>query len=127
VNKVAIALILSLASQSAFAECNWARDIKKNADGTRTYTEECHILVGKTVEELDIRREQVETLKKTVELKDLAIIKLEERNQLWMDTSIKMNDRLNSYESMKSTNQLLMFGAGVVSTVLAVWAAGQLR
>lgn len=123
---IAILLIGTSLPLRAMADCNWATDIKKNPDGSRTYTEECHIVVGKNIKELELRREQVEALNQTIQLKDLAILKLEQRNEIWMNTSIKMNDSLNSYERLRSTNYALYFGLGVVATSLAVWGAGQL-
>lgn len=126
-------LVLSLLCLSlllpapALASCDWDKDVKQNQDGSYTYTKGCHIQVGLSLEELDLRRTQVVELNKTIQLKDLAIKYSEERTQLWMDSSLKMNDRLNQYESARSGQQWFHFGLGVAVTVLSVWGAGQLK
>jgi hypothetical protein len=112
---------------SAYAECNLASGISRNTDGSYTYSKACHLYVGESLEELDLRRKQVVELNKTIELKDLALKYSEERTQLWLDSSLKMNDRLNQYESARSNQGWYYFGLGIAATVLSVWAAGQIR
>jgi hypothetical protein len=114
-------------SSFSFAQCDWAEGVKKSPDGSFSYSKGCHLQVGVSLEELDLRRKQVQELTKSVELKDLALNYSEQRTQLWMDSSLKMNDRLNQYESARSSAPWIYFGVGVVATVLSVWAAGQLR
>jgi hypothetical protein len=113
-------------SNQALATCNWEKDIRVNQDGSYTYSKDCHVQVGVSLNELDLRRNQVAELNKAIELKDLAIKYSEERAHLWMDSSLKMNERLNQYEASRSDSQWLHFGLGVATTVLSVWAAGQL-
>jgi hypothetical protein len=122
-----VCLLLSFAvSLPSYASCDWSKDVSKNADGSYTYSKQCHLEVGSSLEELDLRRRQVGELNRTVELKDLAIKYSEERTQLWMDSTLKMNDRLNQYEASRSREPWLYFGIGVAATVLSVWAAGQI-
>ena len=64
--------------------------------------------------------------KKAIDLKDLALTSSNTRADLWMNTSFKLQDRMNSVDDIKNKNQLLMFFAGVAVTSLAVWGAGQL-
>lgn len=109
------------------ADCDFSTGIKPNPDGSYTYTKECHIKVGEIKQDLDVTKTQVVELKKAIELKDLALKLSDERVNLWMDTSLKLETRLNKIEDLKSKNELLYFGLGVATTVLAVWAAGQLR
>lgn len=118
-------LFLTLPIQS-YASCDFAKDIKSNSDGTYTYTRDCHVEVGKAVKKVPLLEGQVEELNKTIELKDLALVKQKERADLWMNTSLQMNDKLQSYESTQSLNNWVHFGIGVGVTVLSVWAAGQL-
>jgi hypothetical protein len=126
--KIISLIVLSLlTSPVSYADCVWNRDIKENQDGSYTYARDCHIQVGKNNKELDLRKQQVEELNKTIELKDLALTKQEERVNLWMDSTLKMNDKIQSYESLRSTNQILYFGLGVLVMSAAVWGAGQLR
>jgi hypothetical protein len=118
-------MILSLPAQS-FAACDFANDIKAMPDGTYSYTRDCHVEVGKRVKRLALVEQQVVELEKTIELKDLALVKQKERADLWMDTSFKMNDKLQAYEAASSKSDWVHFGLGVAVTVLSVWAAGQL-
>lgn len=123
-----VCFLLSLVvSVPSYASCDWSKDVSKNSDGSYTYSKQCHLEVGSSLEELDLRRKQVDELNKTIELKDLAIKYSEERAQLWMDSSLKMNDRLNQYEASRSREPWLYFGIGVAATVLSVWAAGQIN
>ena len=45
-------------SSSAFAECKWAEGVKK-VEGGYLYTNECHVRVGKLVQDLEDRDAQV--------------------------------------------------------------------
>lgn len=78
------------------------------------------------VQDLKDREEQVASLNKTIELKDLAIKTNEQRAQLWMDSSLKLEDRVNQMEAMRSTNSWIYFGLGVAATSLSIWGASQL-
>jgi len=120
-------ITLSLLSNIAFAECDFFTGISKLSNGNFEYTAECHKKVGKTVADLKDREEQVAKLEKIIELKDLAINIQEKRADLWMNTSMKLEDRVNTIEQYKSTNQWLYFGLGVLVMGVAVWGAGQLR
>lgn len=118
-------LIFTLAT-SSFA-CEFSKDIQKNEDGSYTYTKDCHKEVGDIKKKLELRVLQVNTLEEVIEKKDVAIIKGHERIQLWMDTSFKLEDRVNTIERMKERNKWLYFGLGIVVTGFAVWGAGQLK
>jgi hypothetical protein len=120
-----VCVLLSLTS-SAFGSCDFANDIKENPNGTYTYTKECHIEVGKRVKKLALVEEQVLQLEKTIELKDLALSKQRERADMWMDASLKINDKLVQYDAIASKDDKLYFLMGVGITILSVWAAGQL-
>ena len=111
----------------ALADCDFAKDIKEMPDGTYSYSKGCHIEVGKRVKRLILVDQQVVELEKTVELKDLALSKQTERANLWMDTSVKMQDKIIAYDSAAKASKWFDFGLGVGVTVLSVWAAGQLR
>jgi hypothetical protein len=123
--KIISIFLIVVFSISTSQACDFKNDIKK-VDGGYIYSTSCHVLVGKKLEELDMRIKQVEELNKSIELKDLALRKSEERNLLWMDTAYKANERLNQYESARERNQWIHFALGVTTTALAVWGAGQL-
>ena len=120
-------ICMSLAYSPAYADCDFSKDIQKQADGNYLYTKDCHTEVGKRVNALEKREEQVVKLEKTVELKDLALDKAHDRIDLWRNTSYKIEDRANTMEEMKKKNELLYFALGIVVTGLAVYGAGQLR
>lgn len=123
-NVFKVFLSVTLFSQISMA-CNFSTDIKENSDGTFTYSRACHVQVGKTQKELSLRQEQVKELNAAILLKDSAILKYEERTLLWMETSYKLNDRLQSYERHKETNNWILIGTGFAAAILATWAAGQ--
>lgn len=124
-NKIISLFLVYVLTVSTSLACDFKSDVKKT-EGGYIYTTACHVLIGKKLEELDIRIKQVEELNKAVELKDLALRKSEERNVLWMDTAYKANERLNQYEAARSMNGWIHFGLGVVTTSLAVWGASSL-
>jgi len=125
--KIIFLIILCLLSNSAFAECDFATGVSKTPSGTYEYTKECHIFVGKTIQDNDTKTQQVEKLNKALDLKDLALEKSDQRAQLWRDTSFKLEDDVQKMNSYRNTNQWINFGLGILVTGAAVWGAGQLR
>lgn len=124
---ISTVLAMCMISNVALAECNWKTDIETLPDGRRAYSTECHIKVGEMKRDLETANQQVVVLTKAIELKDLAYAKSNERLELWMNTTYKLEDRLNKIDSLQAKNSWLMFGLGVVVTSAAVWGAGQLR
>lgn len=120
-------LFCSLLPSVAMANCDFKTGITPNSDGSYRYTAECHLKVGNMKQDLEIKDQQIEKYVKALELKDLAIVKADERWALWRDTSYGMQDRLIKYDDLRQKNQLLYFAAGVILTGFAVWGAGQLR
>ena len=123
---LSVILAISLFSNVAMADCDFSTGVVKQADGSFLYTKDCHIAVGKMKQDLDVANKQVDLLNKAIELKDLAMSKSTERLNLWMDTSYKLEDRMNKIDQLERKNQWLFFGLGVVTTAAAVWGAGQL-
>lgn len=117
----------SVISTTAFAECDFKKGITENANGTFTYTGECHLKVGQMKQDLETKDVQIEKLLKAIDFKDLAIAKADQRWEQWRNTSFEMQDKLQSYDSFRRDNQVLYFAAGILFTGLAVWGAGQLR
>lgn len=125
-NKVISSLLLiCFMSNAALADCDWSKIEKK--EKTYVYSEELHLCVGQLVQSNKTKDTQIADLTKAIQLKDLAIQKADERVALWMDTSFKMEDRLNKIDSLRSSNNTLYYGLGIATAILAVWAAGQLR
>lgn len=122
---IAMAMIVLSLSNVALADCDFSTGISKNQDGSYTYTKDCHIKVGEMRRDLDAANVQIVEYKKVIELKDLALVKANERADLWMNTSFKLQDRMNVIDEMKSKNQWLMFGLGVLTTGVAAYALNQ--
>lgn len=118
-------LALSLFSNVAFADCDYSKVQK--VDGGYLYTKELHLCVGEMKQDLGIANQKVEKLVKAIELKDLTITKADQRADLWMQTSFKLEDRIQTIDSMRSTNNWLYFGLGVATMFAAAYAAGQIN
>jgi hypothetical protein len=125
--KIFTAFTFFLFTSLAYASCDFSKDIRSNPDGSFTYSRACHIEAGKAINSVSIMEERILGLEKKLELKDLMITRYDDRAQLWMDTSFKLNDRLQTYESLKATDRWTSFGLGVIMTVVSVWAAGQIN
>lgn len=124
---VLILVFMSIFGSTAYADCDFSTGIHSNADGSFNYSKECHLKVGQISKELDSANGQIGDYKKAIELKDLALTKANERADLWMNTSLKLEKNLQDVDSLRSANEKLYFGLGIAATVLSVWAAGQLR
>jgi hypothetical protein len=119
--------VFILSINLAHADCEFSTGIKPNPDGSYTYSKECHLQVGKNFKELSLLKDENKQLRKTIELRDLALVKQEERVQLWMDTTYKLEDRINTMDRIRETNKFLYILMGVGITALSVYGAGQLR
>lgn len=121
-----VLVLVLIAPGSTFADCDFATGIEKLPDGRYAYSVDCHKKVGKMVQDEEDRKVQVEALTKTITLKDLMLDTQEKRVEMWQNTALKQEERVNTIERMNDTNKVLYFVGGVVFTGLAVWAAGQL-
>jgi hypothetical protein len=118
-------MLLSFVSNVALADCDWSKGISPNKDGSYTYSKECHLRVGQLVEDNKTKDLQIADLNKAIQLKDLALQKSDERVNLWMDTSIKLENSLTKVDELQSKNNALYFGLGVASTILSVFVASK--
>lgn len=119
-------LALTMISSTAFAECQWSTDIKK-IDTGYLYTDSCHAKVGVTLKDNDDYKIEVKELRKTIEFKDLALKKADERTEEWMKATYKLEERVDKIESAANKTKWLYFILGVVATSAAVYGAGQLK
>lgn len=124
---VSLVLLFSFISNVVLADCDFKTGIMPLSDGGYRYSEACHLKVGQLVQDNAIKDQQIQDLNKAITLKDLALQKSDDRANLWMNTSGQLEDRLTKVDSLEKKNDLLYVGLGVLGTVLAVWAAGQLR
>lgn len=116
---------LILSSARGYAGCDWSADIKENSNGTFTYTRDCHLEAGRNYRSVSLLNEKIDLLEKKIEFKDLQISKYDERTQLWMDTSFKLNDKLMTYEATKKNDFWISFGLGVLTVIAAGYAVKQ--
>ena len=108
----------------AYADCDW-KTIKDNGDDTFTYSKQCHLAVGRLVKSSALKDDQITDLYKTIQLKDLALQQSESRANMWMDTSVKLTETLNHYESLRQNTGLLYYTAGIATVVLSAYVMGQ--
>ena len=120
---ISLFLIICFSCSICFADCDW-KTIKAQPDGTFTYTQDCHLKVGELVKEAQLREEQVKKLNEAIALQDLEISKLQDRINLWKDTTYKLEDKLISNNNWGDYSKSLYFGLGVLTTVLSGYAVG---
>lgn len=121
---ISLFLLISLFSNFAFADCDWSL-IKSNQDGSYTYSKELHVCVGNLIQTNKVLAAQVDDLTKAIQLKDLAITKSDERVNVWMNSSLKLEDSLTKVQSFQAGNSALWFGLGVAATVLSVFVTAK--
>lgn len=125
--KFLIALVVAaMLPIQALADCDFSSGITK-VEGGYLYTRECHLKVGEMKYDLGAKDLQIEKLTKALDLKDLALTKADQRTELWMNTAFKLEDRVNTIDEMRKTNQWLYFGLGVVTMFAAGYMASQLN
>lgn len=124
---VSLFLLFSFVSNVALADCDFKTGITPLSDGSYKYSADCHLRVGQLVQDNAVKDQQISDLTKAVTLKDLVLQKSDDRANLWMNTSGQLEDRLTKVDSLEKKNSVLYVSLGVLGTVLAVWAAGQLR
>ena len=120
-----ICILLTVLSLNLSAACDW-KTIQKIEGGYR-YSSECHIQVGKEIKENKLRIDLVDKLKKTITLKDLYIEKSNERVELWKEATYKIENRLIKHDKYARKNDWILFGGGILTTILTGWALGQLN
>lgn len=123
---VSLVLLFAFSANVALADCNFKTDITLLSDGGYRYSKECHIHVGELVQDNSIKDKQIGDLNKAITLKDLAIGKETQRADLWMKTSLDLQDRMVKIDDLKSKNEWLYFGLGVITTVGAGYMASRL-
>lgn len=120
---ISLLLLICVSVNSAWAECDFSLGVKSLPNGNYEYSKDCHVRVGQLVQSNDTKDRQIVDLNQAIQLKDLAIKRADERTALWMDTSFKLEERLNKVHDLQSRNQWLFFSLGVVTTALSVFVA----
>jgi hypothetical protein len=119
-------VILSIFSQSAFADCDFSKGITAGPNKTFVYTEVCHQKVGSLVQDDKVKEQQIQDLTKAISLKDLALQDSDKRASDWSSTSATLEKRLQEVDKLEESNKILYFGLGVLTTFLAGYAAAKL-
>lgn len=115
-----------LASQQSFAECDFSKDIQKTEKGY-LYTNECHGRVGVLVKDNLDKDSEIKDLRLSIDYKDQALAKADERIMLWRNESYNQFDRLQTQYQYSDKQKWLWFALGIVVTSAAVYGAGQLK
>jgi hypothetical protein len=124
---ILVSLLLSIFTLNiCFADCDFKTGITPGPNKTFIYSEECHLKVGQLAQDNSVLTQQVGDLTKAIQLKDLAITASDSRATLWSNTSASLEDRLQKVDSMEKSNSTLYFGLGILLTLGAAYAAGQL-
>lgn len=123
---ISFILILCSLSQSAFANCDYAKDIVKIDTNKYTYSLDCHLLMGTNIKKIELMTQEELDLKKAIDAQKEALNLADERTQNWLNTAIAQNESLNKVEHLQNINKTLYFTLGVLTTILAVFAAGQI-
>lgn len=119
-------LIASIFSNVAMADCDFSKGITPLPNGTYAYSLDCHLEVGKLIQDNKTKTLQLADYQKAVELKNLAIVRSDQRAQLWFDTAEKSQDRLTSIAAEQKHNDFLYFGLGILATVATGFAVAKL-
>ncbi len=114
-----IVLLVAMLPSLCFGDCDWSLGIKPLADGNYEYSKVCHEQVGTLTQ-------QITDLNKAIDLKNEALKASDERTQLWMDTSFKMEDKLQKVETLQKSNDWLYFGLGALTIILTGFATASL-
>lgn len=104
---ITVILLLSSVSQA----CVWST-IKK-VDGGYLYSRECHIEVGRSLNELDLRVEQVNELEKALSAQKEATKAEMERGDLWYSEAKKLENYIKQQEMSAPVKNTLYFLLGV--------------
>lgn len=112
-------IIISFASNVAFANCDFSKGITENPDHTYTYTEVCHLQVGLNSKKLELSLLQIKDLREALIAESEALKIANQRVELWKATSNKLEVKVNQMEELKSRNEKLYFIGGFLLGILA--------
>jgi hypothetical protein len=105
--------------------CDWSTIERQ--DDKFIYSSKCHLSVGRLVKTEKKREEQVKTLNKSLELKDLALSESDKRADLWEKEANKQNELLRKSEKSAKLEKVIWFGAGVASVLFGAWAINKVK
>lgn len=118
--KLISALLLLSFTSPVFADCNLAKDIVVT-QSEAVYTLECHRLVGKTFMDNEDRKKVIAGYEQLLPLQKQELALANQRADLWESTSVDLKKDVDSIRSASQYNGYIMFGAGVVTTLLSAY------
>ena len=116
-----------LANQIALANCNPREHIKEVGANSYLYKVDCHIDYGRLRKAEPLYKKQTKELKKSIEMKDLALKYSNERTETWKKTTYKLEDKLLKLEKNHDRMKWVYFGLGIIVMSGAVYTAKQLK
>lgn len=122
-------LMVSLVNQQSLASCN-PRDIKQQnyyGEPRYAYPVDCHTDYGRLRKAEPLYKKQTKELKKSIEMKDLALKYSNERTETWKKTTYKLEDKLLKLEKNHDRMKWVYFGLGIIVMSGAVYTAKQLK
>ena len=122
---VALLLIVSTTLYSTALGCNF--DSIQKVNGGYLYPVECHLAAGKAFSDVSSMTKEIEAMKKAITLQDLALSTANKRADMWMETSLKTQEALATYEKYRDFDGWVKFGLGFGVAFLSVIAASQLK
>jgi hypothetical protein len=111
--KILVAIIFCFNSVAYSAECDTST-IKKTDKGTYEYTKDCHVAVGQRLEELDLRKEQVQKLNESVSYYKVGYDIQAQRADDWMKTGLQLDKELQRQKTFSNFEKVLYFGLGAL-------------
>jgi hypothetical protein len=116
-------IVVLLLTMDKTKACDWS-SIEKQGDRF-VYSKDCHLAVGTMVKNEKIQAERVDLLNKSLELKDLALDKADQRINNWRTEAYKQNEKLLDIQRKTKYNDYMVFGLGVVTAILTGYVFNQ--
>lgn len=102
------------------AECDW-KTINKTTEGY-LYSKECHIEVGKTLQELDIKKQQSDLYKNSSDLYKQSYELEKQRSDLWYKESQELEKTIKQDRMFSEIQKVTYFSLGAFIMYSAIMA-----
>lgn len=93
------------------AECDWKSIIK--TDNGYLYSKECHVLVGKSLQELEIKRQQSDLFRNSSEMFKQSYELEKERSSLWYKEAQDLEKSIQNRKEYSDLEKVTYFTLGV--------------
>lgn len=115
-----IFLVFFIFNQIAFADCDW-KTISKANDGY-LYSRDCHIEVGRSLEELSLKKQQVDLFRQSSDSFRQAYELEKQRSDLWYKEAQDLEKTYRSQRNFSDLERYAYFALGVFAMYGAVQA-----